>query len=100
MLQFLSSAVSTELEEMPQYRSLPIRPNAIFESLSCLPTDSYVSLHLTSTSEVVFSLAQLWEVGADKVKVQWVSNLFAAGHGDRAKEVNSNHMYIPSTIIL
>ena len=87
----MCNAVSTELEERSQ--SSPIRPNAIFECLSAVPTDSYTPLQLTSTSRVVFSLAELWEVGADKVRVQWVANLFAAGQGDKAKEVSLQEQF-------
>lgn len=85
-LQFLCSAVFIELEATQQQPS-SIKPNAIFDALGTLPTDSYKPLQFTTISEVVFSLAQLWEVGADEVRMRWAANFFAVGLGDKGKEV-------------
>ena len=66
-------------------------------SLSVCLLSPRTAIHLSSSpllvrEAIVFSLAQLWEVGADEVRVQWVANLFAVGQGDKAKEVSLHEL--------
>ena len=66
---------------------MSIKPNGIFDAFSSLATDCYETLHLSTIGNAVFTLAHLWEVGADEVRVHWIAAMLATGNADKGKEV-------------
>ena len=45
------------------------------------------SVEVSELGDLIFLLAELWELNSDNIKRHWVLNLFASGHGDRGREV-------------
>ena len=84
-LQFLCDSV-TRCLDAPLPKLHPLIPSVAIRTLPSPATPS-PSLGVTEVTNGLFLLGELWGVEVDTVHVHWVSCLFAAGLGDRGREV-------------
>ena len=60
---------------------------ALKELRTATPSVSLARLELAEFDDFVFLLCDLWGLNADRVRVHWVSSLFAAGREGLGKKV-------------
>ena len=78
--------------------SSTLTSTALKELRRAAPSVSLARLELAEFDDFVFLLCDLWGLNADRVRVHWVSNLFAAGReglGKKVREVNEK----PSVVL-
>jgi len=54
-------------------------------------SDAVPNVEVSEVGNLIFLLAELWELNSDSIKRHWVLNLFASGHGDHGREVYATH---------
>lgn len=56
-------------------------------------SDAVPNVEVSEVGDLIFLLAELWELKSDSIKRHWVLNLFASGHGDHGREVYTTHTH-------
>lgn len=84
-MQFLCDTVTSFLDS-PSPKLRPSIPSVAVRTLPLSATPSQ-NLEVTEFTSALFLLGELWGVEVDTVHRHFVSCLFAAGLGDRGKEV-------------
>jgi hypothetical protein len=81
-LKFLNGAVTVYFYQPPDLAHLPS-----VVSLQSLSASDECCCQANAFSDVVFSLAKLWDLNVHEVKCYWIGNLVAAGFTDRGIEI-------------